>query len=148
MFSFTRIPIFHLYKQKLWEVMPNVHVNYVQLLKVRLKHYFRGNIMHILCINCERKEKKKTSDDIFDNRLCEIILEIVLVCCLKTGMNIGKCGPSKWHMVLGSNFVIDDTLNLSAASCCGMVSIPRFGSLWKVLRACSWKVLQLSKNKK
>lgn len=51
--------------------------------------------MHILCINCERKEKKKTSDDIFDNRLCEIILEIVLVCCLKTGMNIGKCGPSK-----------------------------------------------------
>ena len=36
-------------------------------------------------------------------------------------------------MVLGSNPVIDDTLNLSGAGCCGAVSTPRFGSPWRVL---------------
>ena len=27
-------------------------------------------------------------------------------------MNVGKCGPSKRHMVLSSNLAIDDSLNL------------------------------------
>ena len=34
-------------------------------------------------------------------------------------MNTGKCGPSKWHMVLGLNPATDDILNLLGAGCCG-----------------------------
>ena len=49
--------------------------------------------------------------------------------------NIGKCGPSKLHMVLDLNPTIDDTLNLPRAGCCGVVSTPRFESPWRVLRA-------------
>ena len=62
--------------------------------------------------------------------------------------NNGKCGPSKWHMVLGLNFVTDNTLNLPGAGCYGTVSAPRFGSPWRVLRAWPWKVPRLSKKKK
>ena len=49
--------------------------------------------------------------------------------------NIGKCGPNKWLMVLGSNSTTDDTLNLPSAGCCEVVSTPRLGSPWRVLRA-------------
>ena len=59
-------------------------------------------------------------------------------------MNIEKCGPSKWHMVVGLNPATDDTLNLPNAGCCGAISTPRFGSPWRVLRAWPWKVPQLS----
>ena len=41
--------------------------------------------------------------------------------------NTGKCGPSKWHMVLGSNPTTDDTLNLFGASCCGAVITSSLG---------------------
>ena len=54
--------------------------------------------------------------------------------------NTGKCGPSKWHMVLNLNPATDDTLNLPGVGCCGLVSTLRFGSPWRVLRAWSWKV--------
>ena len=47
----------------------------------------------------------------------------------------GKCGPSKRLMVLGSNPTNDDTLNLSSVDCCWVVSIPRFGFPWRVIRA-------------
>ena len=60
-------------------------------------------------------------------------------------MNTEKCGPSKWHIVPSSNPATDDT---PSAGCCGAVSTPRFGSLWRVLRAWPWKVPQLSKNDK
>ncbi|RVW84584.1 hypothetical protein CK203_048152 [Vitis vinifera] len=36
--------------------------------------------------------------------------------------NIGKCGPNRWHMVLGLNPITDGTLNLLGASCYGAVS--------------------------
>ena len=62
--------------------------------------------------------------------------------------NTRKCGPSKWHMVLGSNLATDDTLNLPDVGYCGAVSTPRFGSPWRILRAWLWKVLRLSKKKK
>ena len=39
-------------------------------------------------------------------------------------MNPRKCGPSKWHMMLGLNLVIDDTLNLPGVGCCGAVNTP------------------------
>ena len=51
-------------------------------------------------------------------------------------------------MVLDSNLVTDDTLNLPDVGCCGAVNIPRFGSPWIVLRAWPWKVPQLSKKEK
>ena len=35
--------------------------------------------------------------------------------------NTGKCGPSKWHMVLGSNPTTDDTLTLPSVDCYGVV---------------------------
>ena len=54
---------------------------------------------------------------------------------LLVSANTEKCGPSKWHMVLGSNPATNDTLNLPGVGCCGVVSIPRFGSPWRVLRA-------------
>ena len=63
-------------------------------------------------------------------------------------VNIGKYGPSKWHMVQSSNPVTNDILNLLGASCCGAVSTLRFGSSWRVLRAWPWKVPRLSKEKK
>ena len=46
-----------------------------------------------------------------------------------------KCGPNKWHMILGSNPITDDILNLPSASCCRAVNTPKFGSTWRVLRA-------------
>ena len=52
--------------------------------------------------------------------------------------------PSKWRIVLASNFTIDDTLNLLGIGCCGVVSTLRFGSSWRVLRAWPWKVPRLS----
>ena len=39
-------------------------------------------------------------------------------------VNPRKCGPSKWHMMLGLNLVIDDTLNLPGVGCCGAVNTP------------------------
>ena len=33
-------------------------------------------------------------------------------------IDIGKCGLSKWYMVLSSNPVVDDTLNLPGTGCC------------------------------
>ena len=57
--------------------------------------------------------------------------------------NTRKCSPSKWHMVLGSNVVTDDALNLLGVGCRGVVSTPRFGSPWRVLRAWPWKVPRL-----
>lgn len=48
--------------------------------------------------------------------------------------NTGKCGPNKWHIVLGSNSVTDDTLNLLNVGCCGMINTLRFRSLWRVPR--------------
>ena len=50
------------------------------------------------------------------------------------GTNTGKCDPSKWYMVLGSNPIIDNTLNLPSAGCYRVANTPRFGSPWKVLR--------------
>ncbi|RVX20118.1 Nuclear cap-binding protein subunit 1 [Vitis vinifera] len=44
----------------------------------------------------------------------------------------GKCGPSKWHMVLGLNPTTDDTLNLTGAGCCG-VSIENAPTLEELL---------------
>ena len=52
--------------------------------------------------------------------------------------NTKKCGPSKWHMVLSLNLVIDDTLNLPSVGCCGAVNNPRFESPWRVLRVWPW----------
>ncbi|RVX07857.1 hypothetical protein CK203_021987 [Vitis vinifera] len=43
-------------------------------------------------------------------------------------------------MVLGSNLITNDTLNVPDASCCGAVNTPRFGSPWRVLKAYPWKV--------
>lgn len=40
-------------------------------------------------------------------------------------MNIEKCGPIKWYIVLGSNSVTNDIMNLFGAGCCGTVSILR-----------------------
>ena len=51
-------------------------------------------------------------------------------------------------MVLGSNHVTNDTLNLFGVDCCEVVSTLRFRSPWRVLRAWPWKVLWLSKKKK
>ena len=51
-------------------------------------------------------------------------------------------------MVLGLNPTTDDTLNLTGAGCCGVVSPPRFGSPWRVLRTWPWNVPRLSKEKK
>ena len=62
-------------------------------------------------------------------------------------VNTGKCGPNKWHMVLGLNLATDDILNLPGTGCCGAVSTSRFGSPWRVLRAWPWKVSRLTKNK-
>ena len=42
---------------------------------------------------------------------------------------------SKWHMVLDSNPIIDDILNLPVVGCCGTINTLRFGSSWRVLRA-------------
>ncbi|RVW54227.1 Nuclear cap-binding protein subunit 1 [Vitis vinifera] len=44
----------------------------------------------------------------------------------------GKCGPSKWHMVLCLNPTTDDTLNLTGAGCCG-VSIENAPTLEELL---------------
>ena len=58
-----------------------------------------------------------------------------------------KCGLNKWHMVMSSNPIIDDTLNLPSVGCCGAVSTTRFRSPWRILRAWSCKVPRLSKKK-
>ena len=63
-------------------------------------------------------------------------------------VNTEKCGPNKWHMVLGSNPSTNDTLNLLSIGCCGVVGTLRFGSPWRVLRAYPWKAPWLSKKKK
>ena len=62
--------------------------------------------------------------------------------------NARKCGLNKWHMVMSSNPIIDDTLNLPSVECCGAVSTTRFRSPWRILRAWSCKVPRLSKKKK
>ena len=33
-------------------------------------------------------------------------------------VDTAKCGLSKWYMVLSSNPVVDDTLNLPGTGCC------------------------------
>ena len=40
-------------------------------------------------------------------------------------MNIGKCGPGKWHMILDLNFVINDILNLLDVGYCRMLNTSR-----------------------
>ena len=62
-------------------------------------------------------------------------------------LHSGKCGPNKWHMVLGSNLTTNDTLNLPNVSYYKVVNTPKFGSPRRVLRAWLWKAPRLSKKK-
>ena len=55
--------------------------------------------------------KKIDNDNDFIMILLTRVAQLVRV-------DIGKCGLSKWYMVLSLNFATDDTLNLLGTGCC------------------------------
>ena len=63
-------------------------------------------------------------------------------------VNIGKYGPSKWHMVQSSNPVTNDILNLPGTGCCGVVNTLSFGSLIETPKGVTMKGSLVIKKKK